>query len=304
MQTQRVVALGFFDGVHIGHGALLQKTRQRADELRLTACAMSLDAPPAAVVSGSAAPLLGTMADRTLLMQRLYGIDEVVFEHFDRRMMALSWQAFIDDYLIGQLGAQHVVCGHDYRFGHHGAGTPALLAEYCHARGIGCNVIAEVTLDGVRVSSTAIREQLLRGELDTACRFLGHPHLLSGLVAHGRGLGRTIGVPTANIPIAPELLVPPHGVYCARAELEDGRVFPAVVNIGLHPTVGSLDAPVAEAWIDGLDATLYEKPLRLWLCHMLRSEQKFDSVQALCAQILHDRAQMRVYFSKTSEFTF
>ena len=304
MQTQRVVALGFFDGVHIGHGALLQKTRQRADELGLTACAMSLDAPPAAVVSGSAAPLLGTMADRTLLMQRLYGIDEVVFEHFDRRMMALSWQAFIDDYLIGQLGARHVVCGHDYRFGHHGAGTPALLTEYCHARGIGCDVIAEVTLDGVRVSSTAIREQLLRGELDTACRFLGHPHLLSGIVAHGRGLGRTIGVPTANIPIAPELLIPPHGVYCARAELEDGRVFPAVVNIGLHPTVGSLDAPVAEAWIDGLDATLYEKPLRLWLCHMLRSEQKFDSVQALRAQILYDRAQMRDYFSHTSEFAF
>lgn len=304
MQTQRVVALGFFDGVHIGHGALLQKTRQRADELGLTACAMSLDAPPAAVVSGSAAPLLGTMADRTLLMQRLYGIDEVVFEHFDRRMMALSWQAFIDDYLIGQLGARHVVCGHDYRFGHHGAGTPALLTEYCHARGIGCDVIAEVTLDGVRVSSTAIRGQLLSGDLDNACRFLGHPHLLSGIVAHGRGLGRTIGVPTANIPIAPELLIPPHGVYCARAELEDGRVFPAVVNIGLHPTVGSLDAPVAEAWIDGLDAALYEKPLRLWLCHMLRSEQKFDSMQALRTQILHDRAQMRDYFSKTSEFTF
>lgn len=304
MQTQRVVALGFFDGVHIGHGALLQKTRQRADELGLTACAMSLDAPPAAVISGSAAPLLGTMADRTLLMQRLYGIDEVVFEHFDRRMMALSWQAFIDDYLIGQLGARHVVCGHDYRFGHHGAGTPALLTEYCHARGIGCDVIAEVTLDGVRVSSTAIRGQLLSGDLDNACRFLGHPHLLSGIVAHGRGLGRTIGVPTANIPIAPELLIPPHGVYCARAELEDGRVFPAVVNIGLHPTVGSLDAPVAEAWIDGLDAALYEKPLRLWLCHMLRSEQKFDSMQALRTQILHDRAQMRDYFSKTSEFTF
>lgn len=295
MQTHRAVALGFFDGVHIGHGALLRRTRQLADALGLRACAMSLDAPPAAVIRGDAPPLLGTMDDRTLLMQRLYQIDEVVFEHFDRNMMTMPWQTFIDTYLIEQLGARQVVCGHDYRFGFRGEGTPERLADYCGKRGIGCEIIPEVTLDGVRVSSTAIRAQLCGGKIEAALQFLGHAHLISGVVAHGRGLGRTIGVPTANVPFPCGLLVPKYGVYCAMAELSD-RSYPAVVNIGLHPTAGALDAPVAEAWIDGFDASIYGEPIRLWLYRMLRDERHFDSMQALHTQMQLDREEMRAYF--------
>lgn len=295
MQTPRAVALGFFDGVHIGHGALLRRTRQLADTLELRACAMSLDAPPAAVIRGDAPPLLGTMDDRTLLMQRLHQIDEVVFEHFDRNMMEMPWQMFIDTYLIAQLGARQVVCGHDYRFGFRGEGTPERLADYCDKRGIGCEIIPEVTLDGIRVSSTAIRAQLCGGQTEAALQFLGHPHLISGTVAHGRGLGRTIGVPTANIPFSSGQLVPKYGVYCAMAELSD-MSYPAVVNIGLHPTAGALDAPVAEAWIDGLNASLYGEPIRLWLYRMLREERHFDSMQALQTQMHLDREEMRAYF--------
>lgn len=301
MDTQRVVALGFFDGVHIGHGALLRRARCLADTLGLTACAMSLDAAPSSVIGGSPAPLLSTMDERALLMRRCYGMDEVVFEHFDRAMMCLPWQDFLTEYLISQLHARHVVCGHDYRFGHRGEGTPQLLADFCRARGIGCDIIPQVALDGIRVSSTAIRAQLASGDVETARRFLGHPHLLRGEVVHGRALGRTIGVPTANLPFPSGVLVPPYGVYCGKAELTDGSVHPAVVNIGVHPTAGALDAPVAEAWIDGVDAELYGRTLNLWLYCMLRPERKFDSMESLRAQILTDREQTIAYFSAKAE---
>ena len=289
METHRAVALGFFDGVHIGHGALLQKTRQRADELGIPACAMSFDASPLSIIGGAGAPLLSTMDERTFLMKRCYGIDEVVFAHFDQSMMQLPWEEFIEEYLVHRLNARHVVCGHDYRFGYRGEGTPARLMDACRAHGIGCDIVPEVDLDGIRVSSTAIRAQLAAGDTETARRFLGHPHLIRGTVVHGQELGRTIGVPTANIPMAQGLLIPPYGVYCAMADLDTGAQYPAVVNIGVHPTAGALPAPVTEAWISGLDESLYGRTLNVWLYRMLRREQKFDSLDALRAQVLHDR---------------
>ena len=184
MDTSRAVALGFFDGVHIGHGALLRRTRAAADRLGCPAAAMSFDTHPSALLSASPSPLLSTMEERTLLMRRLYGMDEVIFEHFDRGMMEMPWETFVEEYLVRQLHAKHVVCGHDYRFGYRGEGTPQLLQAACAARGISSEIVPQVTLDGVRVSSTVIRELLERGDLDSARAFLGHPQLVSGVVAH------------------------------------------------------------------------------------------------------------------------
>lgn len=296
MDTPRVVALGFFDGVHIGHGALLRETRAQADRLGCSAAAMSFDAHPSALLSDAPAPLLGTMEERALLMRWLYGMDEVIFEHFDRAMLELPWQTFLDRYLIEQLHAQYVVCGHDYRFGYRGEGTAALLREACEKRGIGCSIVPQVMLDGVRVSSTEIRTLLERGDAETARRFLGHPHLISGTVEHGQHLGHTLGFPTANIPFAPGILVPPYGVYCARAEL-DGQSCPAVVNIGIHPTAGSLPAPVLEANLLGCADDLYGKKLLVWLYKMLRPERRFASLEALRTQIASDSDATRAYFA-------
>ena len=297
MDTSRAVALGFFDGVHIGHGALLRRTRAAADRLGCPAAAMSFDTHPSALLSASPSPLLSTMEERTLLMRRLYGMDEVIFEHFDRGMMEMPWETFVEEYLVRQLHAKHVVCGHDYRFGYRGEGTPQLLQTACAARGIGCEIVPQVTLDGVRVSSTVIRELLERGNLDSARAFLGHPQLVSGVVAHGNHLGHTLGFPTANLPFAPGVLVPPYGVYIAQAEL-DGRRFPAVVNIGLHPTAGSLPAPLLEANLLDFQEDLYGKPLIVWLYSFLRPERKFSSLDALTAQIGRDAARTREYFKE------
>lgn len=300
MDTSCALALGFFDGVHIGHGALLRETREQAQRLGCRAAALSFDAHPSSLLSATQPPLLAAMEERKLLMQRFYGIDEVLFAHFDRAMMQMPWDVFFAQYLVQQLRARVVVCGHDYRCGRGGEGTPELLQQACAAHGIGCVVVPQVTLDGVRVSSTHIRTLLERGEMEQATRFLGHPHLISGTVVHGQALGRTIGFPTANVPLTPGVLVPPYGVYAAQAEC-DGITRPAVVNIGLHPTAGSLPAPLLEANLLDFDGALYGTTLRVWLYRRLRPEQKFDSLASLRTQIAADAANTKAFFAATPD---
>ena len=294
-----MLALGFFDGVHIGHGALLHRTRLIADRLGVTAAALTFDTHPDLLVYGHHIPLLGTMADRELLMRRCWQIDEVSFLHFDRAMMELPWESFVDDILIGQYHAVHLVCGHDFSFGARGAGTPERLKEKCRSRGIGCDIIQPVTLDGQLISSTFIRGLLEKGETLEAARYLGHPHLITGVVERGQGLGHTIGIPTANLSFPPEILVPAYGVYAARV-LADGKTYSAVVNIGLHPTVGALEKPVVEACLLDFSGDLYGKRLEVSLFHRLRPEQKFSSVPDLQAQIAKDKDITRALFESGS----
>ena len=141
MNKRRVIALGFFDGVHIGHGALLKKTYERARELDAVPSAMSFDTHPDTLVFGTPAELLNTMDERKHLMQSLYGIEDVIFCHFDRDMMNMPWEAFVEDYLVKELHACHLVCRHDYRFGARGIGDAQKLAEKCRALGLGCDVM-------------------------------------------------------------------------------------------------------------------------------------------------------------------
>ena len=296
MQTKRVLALGFFDGVHIGHGALLRRTRALADRLGAQAAALTFDVPPAQVISGTPVALISAPDDRARLMRQLYGMDEVLVRHFDRELMHLSWQDYIERLLLGELGAVHVVCGADHRFGFRGEGTAERLRDFCAAHGVGCDIIEKVVLDGAAVSSTRIRALLLAGDLDAARRLLGHAQLLSGVVAHGAHRGGPIGFPTANLPFPAGVLVPPRGVYCAQAQLAGGSLFPAVVNIGVHPTAGSLPAPILEAHLCGFDGDLYGQPLAVWLYHFLRPEQTFSSMDALAAQIAADRDTTVRYF--------
>ena len=288
MQHDRVLALGFFDGIHLGHAALLNKTRERARELGLTPAAMSFDTHPDTLVFGTSVPLLNTMAERELLMHRLCGIEEVIFAHFDEAMMHMPWEAFIEDYLIRQLHARHVVCGHDFHFGDRGQGNPDRLREKCRALGVGCDVIPEIQLDGQCVSSTAIRALLRAGDCKAAVRLLGHGQLVTGTVQKGAGRGAGLGFPTANLPFSPDVLVPAFGVYRAEVEL-DGRRYPACVNIGVHPTLGALGAPVLEANLIGFSGDLYGKELAVWLEEHIRSELRFESVQALRERVLYDR---------------
>ena len=288
---QCVLALGFFDGVHLGHGGLLKKTREVANRLGLPAAALTFDTHPDTLVFGAKVPLLNTPEERKYLMQSLYGIDQVLTLHFDRATMEQPWQEFVRKTLVQKYRAAHVVCGHDYRFGAGGRGTPEKLAEECARLGLGFDCIPEIRLEGQTVSSTLIRGLLEGGETAKAVRFLGHPHILTGTVISGRRLGRTLGIPTANLSVSEGILVPKFGVYAARAVF-DGQTRPAVVNIGVRPTVDGHTVTV-EPWILDFDGDLYGHTLRLELTDFLRPEQKFASLEALKSEILRNAETVR-----------
>ena len=289
MNERRVIALGFFDGVHIGHGALLKKTCERATELGAIPAAMSFDTHPDTLVFGTPTELLNTMDERKQLMQSLYGIEDVIFCHFDKAMMNMDWEAFVEDYLVRELHACHLVCGHDYHFGARGFGNAERLTEKCRALGLGCDVIGEVKLDGVTVSSTYLRRLLKEGRMEEAVRFLGHGHIISGIVQHGDSRGHTLGLPTANLALDASLLDPAFGVYGGWADAGELGRFPAAVNLGVHPTVHELPHPVAEASLLGFDGDLYGRFLRLELLFQVRPEQRFSSLPELTAQIARDQ---------------
>ena len=292
-----VIALGFFDGVHRGHGALLQKTAERARALGAVPTAFTFDRPPKEVVTGVPVYLINSNRDRRGLMERLYGIEKVVFAPFDREMMTMPWEAYIQ-MLIRDYGAVHFVAGHDHRFGHRNSGSVQLLQEKCAELGLGCDIIPQVTLDGVTVSSTYIRTLVESGDMERAADFLGHRHCLSQTVQHGQRIGRTIGIPTVNLAVPEHVLAPAHGVYVTEVFLPDGRRFPGVTNVGTRPTVSDGDAVSVETFLLGFDGDLYGQEIRIEFCRRLRGERKFDSLEALRQEIQHNIHEAEAYFKK------
>ena len=292
---QRVLALGFFDGVHAGHATLLRRCRERAEERGGEAAVLTFDIHPDALVSGQTVALINSPEDRRELIRRLFGIEAVLQLHFDRAMMQMPWRDFLN-WVRKEYGAVHLVCGHDFTFGWRGEGNPLRLREYCESEGLGWDVMPEVCLDGSTVSSTRIRALLTEGRLREANRLLGHPHVISGEVVHGRHLGSTIGFPTANLVFSPGVLVPAHGVYAGRLELP-GEAEPkfAVTNIGVRPTVDDSDRVTVESCILDYSADLYGKRIRLEFLDFLRPERKFASVAELTAQIGRDADRVRGY---------
>ena len=290
---EKVIALGFFDGVHLGHAALLRRTVEAAAQRGVTPAVFTFDRPPKEVVTGVPCPLINSAEDRRELVRRLYGIQEVIMVPFDREMMTTPWDKFVTDILVGRYHAVHLVAGHDHHFGHKNQGSPELLLEKCAELGLGCDIIPAVTLDGVTVSSTHIRKLLEEGGVETARAFLGHPHVLTQTVGHGRRLGRTIGVPTANLVAPPHVLLPKRGVYAAKVTLPDGRAFGGVTNVGIRPTVNHGQDVTVEPWILDFDGDLYGQKLRVEFFRRLRDERKFESLEALKTQIQCDAVRTR-----------
>lgn len=296
MKHDRVIALGFFDGVHLGHAALLRLTRRRADELGIPAAVLTFDTHPDTLVYHQPVPLINTLEDRKYLMEEKFSMDEVILAHFDRAMMEMPWEAFVEDYLLGELGAKHVVCGHDFSFGYRGQGTPDKLRRLCAQRGVGVNVVDKVSLGGITVSSTHIRQLIRQGDMEAAAQMLGHRHFLSGEVLHGKELGRRLGFPTANLALPEGLIAPAYGVYATLVTLPDGSAHPAVTNVGVRPTVHDQLGRLVEAWILDCTAELYGQKIRVEFFTRLRGEKKFDSLEALRAEVLRNADETRAYF--------
>lgn len=294
MQTEKTIyALGFFDGVHLGHQALLSACQQLAAKNGCKAGALTFAVHPDGLVSGNAPTLINTIEDRASLL-KTYGMESVVVLPFDQALMRTPWSDFLTR--LVEDGTAGFVCGSDFRFGAGGEGTAKHLSAFCENHQLPYSVVPEQLLDGIRISSTHIRTLLASGDLENANRFLGHAHVFSGTVVTGRGLGRTIGIPTANLQITNGVLLPKTGVYACIAHV-NGQNYPAVTNIGTRPTVDGHHVTI-EPWLLDFDGDLYGKTLKLSFFRYLRPERKFDSLADLKAEIEKNAAQTRKIFEK------
>ena len=233
----------------------------------------------------------GSLSSRELLLKR-YGIEFVRQFPVTKEVMGMPWRKFLAEMMA--CGAVGFVCGDDFHFGSCNEGNVQVLKEFCGQRGMPCIVVPEQSVGGKRISSTYIRRQIESGDMETAMRFLGHPHIISGVVIPGRQLGRTLGIPTANILLEPGLVVPRFGVYACRC-LVDGKEYAAVTNVGTRPTVSG-EGVTVEPWLLNYEGNLYGREITLEFCRFLRPETKFESLEALKNQIHRDARTTREYF--------
>jgi riboflavin kinase/FMN adenylyltransferase len=295
-ERKTVIALGFFDGLHLGHAALLHRTARRAEEYGADSAIMTFDVHPDTFVKGTTVELLNSAADRAYIARRFFGMEQVFYIHFSAETVRLPWQDFMEN-VARSYNAVCFVIGHDFNCGWRGEGTAEKIAGWCAARGLGCDIIDPVYHRGVVVSSTHIRGLLRAGDMEGAADFLGHPHLLTDTVRTGFRIGRRMDYPTVNMRFEEGVLIPPHGVYVSRVCLAEGDARGAVTNIGVRPTFDG-DRVTVETHILDYSADLYGQRLCVELLHFLRPERRFDGPDALRAQIRLDAAAARVYFEQ------
>lgn len=277
MKNGRIVILGNFDGVHIGHQALISAGKNTADKLGLKLTAWTFDTIPG--------KSLCRKDDREKLLNS-YGVDEVIFSSFPA-VKDVTAEDFVKNILKKELNTKDAVCGYNYSFGAGGKGNPELLIKLCADNGINVTVVDKISRDGKEVSSSAIRDLISEGKTAEAIPLLGRPFFLCGKVKHGAGLGRTVGVPTVNFDELDGLCLPKHGVYATLTEIE-GEKYVSVTNVGIRPTVNDQRGITAETHILNFSGDLYEKTVKVEFLSFIREESTFPSLEALSEQIKID----------------
>jgi riboflavin kinase/FMN adenylyltransferase len=278
-----VVALGMFDGVHLGHRALMSRLQEDVKLLHAIPAVYTFSNHPLEVLGGNVR-LLSGIRERNMLLRSL-GAEELESVPFTREMAALSPEAFVD-LLSAKWDVRGLVVGYNYTCGDRGAGTPETLREIGKRRGFTVSVVEPVLLEGEPVSSTRIREAVERGDITLANRLLKRRYTLSGTVVQNKRIGSRIGFPTANIDANPKRAIPADGVYATFASV-DGGIYRAVTNIGTNPTVNG-DKLTIETHLIDFHADIYGQPLNISFRKRLRGELMFDSLEALKAQIRLD----------------
>ena len=286
-EHERSVALGLFDGIHIGHRAVIASARLAGHGL----CAVYTFSP-STIYTKPDRRLLVSPAERQRILDSM-GVSEL-FETDFSSVCHLTPEAFVQEILQDRLHATAVTCGFNYRFGKGGIGDAELLKRLCAARGIAVTVVPAVTVTDLPVSSTAIRKALDDGDMASARRMLGYGYSLTLPVTHGQHLGGRLGMPTINQILPTDMALPRFGVYASCVQV-DGQTLYGVTNIGMRPTVGA-DAPLAETWLEDYDGDLYGKTVSLWLIQHLRDEQVFASLEELRKQVRADAAYAHALF--------
>lgn len=287
------VALGNFDGVHRGHAAVIAAAADAARAHGLPLAALTFEPHPREVFRPHDPPFRLTLAAAKAEALAALGIDLLYELPFDEAFSRIAAEAFITEVLAEALGARHVACGPDFHFGHRRTGTPALLATLGPAHGIGVTVVPEATdATGGELSSTAVRDALRAGDLARAEAILGRPWEIRGRVERGAALGRTLGFPTANVPLGRHL-VPRLGIYAVEAATDGRSWLPGVASLGVRPTVNALPAPLLEVHLFDVAPDLYERELRVRLRAFLRDEVQFPDLEALVRQMRRDAEAAR-----------
>ncbi len=294
--TNTAVALGKFEGVHLGHQLLIDEI-VRLKKFHYNSVVFTFDRPPARLFGKkSAADQIYTKEERKSILQRK-GVDVLIEHPFTREFANMKPDTFVRRILIGKVGARKIIVGTDFRFGRNRSGdvdTLRYLAEDCDYDLI---VVDKLQKDGRDVSSTRVKEALKEADMEEAASLLGRPFTISGEVIHGKELGRTIHVPTVNIPLDPDKYLPPKGVYITTADI-DGKEVWGVTNIGLRPTVDRTETPNVETYFLDYEGDLYGKDLELQFHHHVRPEKKFESLDQLKSQLDQDIAYAGTYKEK------
>ena len=295
-----VVTIGAYDGVHLGHQAVIAEVRARAAAGGMQSAVLTFDRHPASVVRPESAPRLLTDLEQKLELLAATGLDRCLVLSFDEARSKEPAEEFVQEVLVDALGARVVIVGEDFHFGHQRRGNVALL------QAMGADLGFEVTGlplvdaqgaaagDGEKASSTAIRHALVAGDLEGAIALLGRPHEVRGLVAHGDARGKELGFPTANVSVPGDILLPADGIYAGWYERPDGTVHPTAISLGRRPTFyEEAHASLLEAHLLDFEGDLYDEPAKVRFVARLRGEQRFDDVDALVEQIRCDCDEAR-----------
>lgn len=287
------LTIGNFDGVHLGHQALLANLIRLARQDDTRSVLLSFSPNPKVFFSGEKGFYLSTPGEKTALLSRL-GIDDVLIIAFEQKLANMAATDFMAE-LTRRINLKGFVVGEDFVFGHNRQGTTEVLAEFCEKQGIPFVVFPELMMDGEPVSSTRIRRALNDGKVDEARRLLGRPYAMCAKVISGEQIGKSIGVPTGNLELGPDKFLPKRGVYATIAHLRE-KDYPAVTNVGVRPTFSEQEIVSVETLILDFNDDIYGEELRVEFIQCLRPEQKFDSVQALTQQIEKDKLITRRIF--------
>jgi riboflavin kinase / FMN adenylyltransferase len=292
-QGPSVVTVGVFDGVHKGHQALMARVVEVGRERGATPAVLTFDRHPLEIVAPEKRPpLITTLHQRAAVMEQV-GIELLLVLSFDERMRRLSAERFVRRYVVDALHAVHVVVGANFRFGYRHAGTVDTLRRLGERFGFGVEIFSLVGKGEQTLSSSLIRRQLIAGEVEAVAEELGRPFRLEGEVEAGAGRGRKLGIPTANVRVAPGFILPRTGVYAGWLEWK-GERHPAAINVGFNPTFEDRSEPVVEAHILGdFHADLYGEVVGVDFTHRLRDEVKFPDADAMMVQVDRDLAQAR-----------
>lgn len=287
------IALGNFDGVHMGHRALISQAVAKAKELGIKSAVFTFSNHPKNLFAGkTVVKNIIYQEEKAALIEKL-GVDYLFNIEFTQDIAKMNPMKFIDDLLVDKMNIREAFCGFNYRFGYQAAGNPDILRKRGLVKGFNVNEIGPVTIDGDVVSSTLIRGLIRAGDVEECEKFLGRKYSVGGEVVVGNRLGRTIGFPTSNIMIDENMVTPPNGVYITKC-IYNGQVYDSVTNVGVKPTIGVFKKNM-ETHIFDFNKELYGKHIQVVFLKMTRDEVKFHSVEELSAQIVKDCEEAKAY---------